>query len=248
MFIATGRVLNARTQSMILVSEPGSGKSELLDLFRCNGQLRYASDLTVQSLYPIIKSMGQHATTHIVATEFQKFFLRKASTAENTLGTLCQMMEEGVGPVLVGGKDVDFGGAQGGIIGAITHKTVAKWKGALAEYGFWSRCAAFSWEMPLEEMRGVMQSISAQDRSDLAPALVPLPHTPVVVDFPQALSSQFEDFVMTRLTDFTPLRVFQRFRALAMGCALLDGRRVVHARDVEKVAAFESYWVKMIRG
>lgn len=248
MFAMTGWLENARAQSMLLISEPGSGKSELLDRFVGNNWLQFASDLTVQGLYPVLKMMKQGAQTHIVATEFQKFFLRKSSTAENTLGTLCQMMEEGVGQVMVGSKPVNFGGAQGGLIGAITHDTVAKWRGPLREYGFWSRCASFEWAMPVDELRGVMRSISNGDKNDLSLVEVKVPAKRMHVDFPVQLSHQFEDFVIKRMMSHTVLRVFQRFRALGMACALLDGRDVVHARDVEKVVAFDGYWQRMIKG
>jgi hypothetical protein len=57
---------------------------------------------------------------------------------------------------------------------------------------------------------------------------------------------QFEEFVIKKMMKHTVLRVFQRMRALGMACALLDGRDVVHARDVEKVVAFDPYWARMI--
>ena len=248
MFVMTGFLENARTQSMLLISEPGSGKSELLDRFMSNTFLQYASDLTVQGLYPILKRMRNGTVTHILATEFQKFFLRKTSTAENTLGTMCQMMEEGVREVLVGNQVVDFDGAQGGLIGAITHQTAKAWKSALHEYGFWSRCAAFEWVMSHDELKGVMSAISANDRTDLAPILITPPPKKIFVDIPKPLSDQFQEFVTRRMMQHTVLRVFQRFRALAMASALIDGRDVVHARDVEKVVAFDPYWSKMIKG
>ena len=249
MFIATGWMKPpVRAQSLILISEPGQGKSELLDRFQYNAHVSYASDLTVQGLYPILKQMQRGAVTHVVATEFQKFFARKASTAENTLGTLCQMMEEGVRVVRVGNKEVDFGGAQGGIIGAMTHKTVDKWMDRLAEFGFWSRCAAFQWNLSTEELLKVMRAISDGDKSDLAMVMMEVPRERIYVDFPGPLSRQFEEYVRARLMTHTLLRVFLRLRTLAMGCALLDGRDVVHARDVEKVAAYDPYWSRMIKG
>lgn len=248
MFAMTGWLKNARAQSMMLVSEPGNGKSELLERFMQNGWLEYASDMTSQGLHPILKQMQRGATTHIFATEFQKFLARKTATAEATVGLMCQMMEEGVRQVRIGQQVVDFGGAQGGLIGAITHKTADVWKNALNEFGFWSRCAAFEWEMSQDELRGVMTRISLGDKSDLEPIVMVIPRTKIVVDFPAALSSQFEDFVTMRMKAHTVLRVFMRFRALAMACALLDGRDVVHARDVEKVVAFDPYWMRMIKG
>ena len=74
------------------------------------------------------------------------------------------------------------------------------------------------------------------------------PAKKIFVDIPKPLSDQFQEFVTRRMMQHTVLRVFQRFRALAMASALLDGRDVVHARDVEKVVAFDPYWSKMIKG
>lgn len=248
MFAMTGFIAGEQPQSMLLISEPGSGKTELLERFNENAFLRYASDLTTRGLHPLLRASRQGALTHVVATEFQKFFLRKSATAEATLGTLCQAMEEGVGEVLVGDRAEHFHGAQLGLIGAITHKTAEKWTNALREYGFWSRCASFKWEMPMAELRQVMRSITQGDKSDLAKIRLPVPDRKIPVKFPVSLSEQFEDFVFQRFKEHTLLRVFQRFRVLAMACALLEGRDIVQAIDVEKVVAFDRYWTLMIRG
>ena len=247
MFAMTGFIANARPQSLLLISEPGSGKTELIDRFQDNVFLSYASDVTSRGLYPLLKSARQGACTHLVASEFQKFFLRKASTAEATLGILCQAMEEGVGKVLIGDQQVDFGGARVGLIGAITHDTAKKWRGSLRELGFWSRCAAFHWEMPLEQLREVMRSISRGDQSDLARVSLKVPDKKLPVDFPVRLSEQFENFVFQKFREHTILRVFSRFRTLAMACALLEGRDHVKGYDVEKVVAFDGYWSAMER-
>lgn len=246
MFVATGFVVNAQPQSLLLISEPGSGKTELVDRFNSNGFLSYASDITSQGLYPILKMAKQGACTHLVTTEFQKLVLRKSSTAQATLGILCQAMEEGVGDVRIGERHIDFEGARIGLIGAITHESAAKWHKNLRELGFWSRCAAFKWEMPIDELRSVMRSISRGDKSDLAPIVFPSDFRKLAVDFPEQLSEQLEDFVFRSFQKYTILRVFQRFRTLAMACAVLEGRTRVHAYDIEKVVAFLPYWLKMV--
>lgn len=248
MFIATGWLDNARAQSMMLISEPGSGKTEMLDRFALNGSLQYASDLTVRGLYNVLKRAKSGAITHLVATEFQKFFMRKAATADNTLGTLCQALEEGIFEVLVGDKPVNFGGAQIGFIGAITHDTMSEKAKVLRETGFISRVAVFDWEMSSEELFHVMGAIGRDDRSDLEPIKLKGPQQKIHVEFPEPLSRQFQTYVHEHMRDHTVLRVFKRFRALAMGCAVLDDRDVVHARDVEKVVAFNIYWKRMLKG
>lgn len=248
MFAMTGFVANETPQSMLFISEPGSGKTELLERFTENRFLKYASDLTSRGMHQHLRAAKTGALTHIVATEFQKFFLRKSSVAEATLGMFCQAMEEGVGEVFIGDKSEDFGGAQLGLIGAMTGKTVDRWEHALREYGFWSRCVSFKWSMSLEELSSVMDSISRNDKSDLVKVVITPPDRKIRVDFPVRLSGQFKDFVMHRYREHTVLRVFVRFRALAMACALIDGRDTVRAVDVEKVVSFDAYWSRMIRG
>jgi len=246
-FAMTGFIKNARPASLLFISEPGSGKTELIDRFNQNPFLQYASDVTTRGLYPILKLAKTGACTHLVASEFQKLLLRKASVAEATLGTLCQAMEEGVGRVMVGNEYIDFGGARLGLLGAVTHETAKKWRVNLRELGFWSRVAAFHWEMPMEQLRAVMGSISDGDMTDLSPVILKTPESPIIVDFPRALSRQFEDFVFKRFREHTVLRVFARFRTLAMASALLEDRDVVKARDVEHVVAFHAYWQAMER-
>lgn len=245
LFAATGFVANERPQSLLLISEPGSGKTELLDRFQGNPFLQFASDITTRGLFPILKLAKQGVCSHLVASEFQKFFLRKSATAEATLGTLCQAMEEGVGKVLVGDKPLDFGGARLGLIGAITHDTASKWRRDLRELGFWSRAACFEWEMPMDQLQGVMRAISNNDKRDLAPVILKVPEKKIRIDFPVRLSQQFEDYVFQKFREHTILRVFNRFRTLAYASALLDGRESVRAYDIEKVVSFNPYWSRM---
>lgn len=246
-FAMTGFIKDARPASLLLISEPGSGKTELIDRFNQNAFLQYASDVTTRGLYPILKLAKAGACTHLVASEFQKLLLRKSSVAEATLGTLCQAMEEGVGRVMVGNEVIDFGGARLGLLGAVTHETAKKWRVNLRELGFWSRVAAFNWQLPMDQLREVMRNISAGNMSDLSPVILKVPESPEAVDFPTKLSNQFEDFVIKRFREHTVLRLFARFRVLAQACALMEGRDVVRARDVEHVVAFHAYWTAMER-
>lgn len=242
MIIATGAILNARRQSVILISDPGDGKTELIDRFDENPQLAYASDLTSIGLERILRRAKQGQVTHIVLNELQKVFMRKASTWTATLGMLCQALEEGVKVNMNREHSVDLGGAQIGLIAGLTHDTAKQKSKLLRETGFWSRVAAVSWEMPQDELIEVMRAISEDNRSDLTKVTVKLPDKPVNVGFPPALSQQFLEYVIKHMREYTVLRIFQRLRAVAMACAVLEGRDIVHPVDVEKVVAFGQYW------
>jgi hypothetical protein len=247
MFMATGMIKDVRPQSLLLVSDPGMGKTELLDRFRINRLASYHSDLTVRQFYPILKQAKNGMTTHIVAPEFQKMFQRKLSVAENLLGTLVLAMEDGVNQVSVGPMNVDFGGARVGLIGAITHGTIAKKKEYLGEMGFLSRAATFPWALPRTEQADILSRISNGDRSDMEPVRLELPTKPLAVAFDPVLSRQIEKYTLEREKG-DMLRPFNRLRALTQAVALLDGRDRVMRRDVEWILAFAPYWERMIDG
>lgn len=242
MIIATGAVENARRQSIILISDPGDGKTELIDRFDDNPQLAYASDLTSIGLERILRRAKQGQVTHLVLNELQKVFMRKAATWTNCLGMLCQALEEGVKVNMNREHNVDLGGAQIGLIAGLTHDTAKQKSKLLRETGFWSRVAAVSWEMPQDELAEVMRAISDENRSDLTKVTVTLPDKPIYVSFPSGLSRQFEEYVLKQMREYTILRIFQRLRAVAMACAVLEGRDTVLPVDVEKVVAYGRYW------
>jgi hypothetical protein len=245
LFTATGSIKNARVQSLLFVSEPGTGKTELLERFRVNRQLSFHSDLTVRQLWPLLKDAKRGVLTHIVATEFQKMFQRKAAVAENLLGTLVQAMEEGVTSVGVGPSLVDYEGARVGVLAAMTNGTLVKKREFLAEMGFISRAAVLPWDLPVEEERGIMTRISNMDYSDIQSVKVELPEQPVVIGFEPVLSEQLKKYVIDNGIS-RPLRVFNRLRALAQASVILEGRDHVRARDIEWILAFSPYWKRLV--
>jgi hypothetical protein len=174
-------------------------------------------------------------------------FQRKLSVAENLLGTLVLAMEDGVSWVSVGPMNVDFGGARVGLIGAITHGTIAKKKEYLGEMGFLSRAATFPWALPRAEQADILSRISNGDKSDMEPVNLAMPTKPQKVDFEPILSRQLERYTLEREKG-DMLRPFNRLRALTQASALLDGRDRVSKRDVEWILAFSPYWERMIDG
>lgn len=245
LFIATGYVANTRPQSLMLVSDPGSGKTELLDRFRVNRNCDFHSDLTVRQLYPILKKVQRGMISHVVLTEFQKLFMRKMNVAENLLGTLVQGMEEGVGIVSVGPESVDYGGVRIGVIAAITNGTIKKRREMLSEMGFLSRAACFEWDVPSEEEKGILRRISDGDYSDITPVKMNLPDRKASVDLAPELSHRLEAYTFDKQRG-RPLRFFNRLRALAQASALLCNRTKVVGRDIDWILAFDPYWQRLI--
>ena len=144
LIVATGAVKGARPVSLILISEPGTGKTELLERFMPNPTLSFHSDLTWRPLMKVLRNATRLQVSHLVLTEFQKLFQRRSHVADNCLGAIVQAMEEGIYSVGVGDA-VEFKGVRVGIIGAVTHGTMAKRREYLAEIGFLSRAFVVPW-------------------------------------------------------------------------------------------------------
>ncbi len=242
LFVLTGSIQDGRPASLMLISDPGTGKTELIERFKPNRNLSFHTDLTWKGLMPILRGARRMAVTHLVLTEFQKLFQRKMSTAENCLGTIVQAMEEGVFNVGVGGN-VDYGGIRLGLVGAITHGTMEKRIHYLNETGFLSRAVVVPWEPPENEVLEIMRRVKRGDRRDLEPVVLDRPDQPVDVAVPIRVGDLIEKFVWERYRA-SSLRPLMRFRSLACAQALRSGRRKVTLADWDYVEAFRDYWDK----
>jgi len=248
--VLTGCIPDARPVSLILISGPGTGKTELIERFLPNGFLSYQSDLTWKGFMPLLRQAKRGRITHLVFTEFQKIFMRKQSTADNMIGTLIQAMEEGVGNISVHSLQ-EFGGARLGVLGAITHGTLAKKQTYLAEMGFLSRCFLIPWEPTPDEIREVMRRIRHGDDSDMEPLMIPesarngAAAKLSVRNIPLPIGKLIEEFTWERYgTD--SLRPVKRFRALAVASALRHGDTSVKDHHWAWVAQFTDYWDKVV--
>jgi hypothetical protein len=248
--ILTGCVRDARPVSLLLISGPGTGKTELIERFLPNAFLSYQSDITWRGLIPILKQAKRGRVSHLVCTEFQKVFMRKQSTADNMIGTLIQAMEEGVGNVSVHSLQ-QFDGARIGLLGAITHGTLDKKRLYLEEMGFLSRAFLVPWEPTEDEIRNVMDRIRHGDESDLEPVLVPMELREgngkrlSVKDIPLTVGKAIEDFVWSRYKA-DGLRPLKRFRALAVASAMRRGESTVTLASWNHVAQFTEFWDNVV--
>lgn len=240
-----GKTPRVKPANILLVSEPGRGKTELLDRFRLNTCIEYRSDLTVRGLWRLLSHSSAGICSHIGATEFQKFFQRKQATADNLMGLLVQAMEEGVDKLDIGSRQIRMSPpARIGLIGAITHGTLDKKQEYLKEMGFLSRTAVIPWELPMGEMVDIMTRIS-DGEIDLRPVKLNLPEKHIGVELPAKVSRLLEPYVKEHWKA-EMLRVFVRFRQLVMAAAVLEGRDVAEPKDVDLLREFHEYWKRMV--
>lgn len=241
LFGLTGWLEGEFPQSVMLVGPPGRGKSKLLMRFRHTPFLSTESDLTVRQLYPLLRSAHRGTLTHLVAPEIQKFFQRKGAVADNCISLLSIAMSEGVGRVSVGPRMEDFHGAQLGVLGAITGRTMRRRGSYLDELGFLDRTSVIPWELADGEIRQVMDRITRGNRADIQPVVLPFPRERVKVRLPVEVGKRIKSYVWG-LWRGDSLRPLERLRGLVMALALFEGRTKVTLVDWKRIEAYDDIW------
>lgn len=242
---SNGKWRRERPQSLVLVGDPASGKSELIERFNHNAWLAFRSDITRRGLDPILEDASHDRVTHLVMTEFQTVFLRKMSVAGNCLSTLGQAMEEGLGVENVGGREHDYGGARIGLIAGITNGSLDERRRYLRDVGLLSRAAVLLWAPPDSEIKEIMDRADHGDRRDLEKITLHRPDRPVKVALPPSEAAVLTRYAWTMLRG-QGLRLQRRLHVLAMTCAMIAGRESVTREDVKKVLLFQDYWWKAV--
>lgn len=242
-----GEHRSIRPASVLLCGEAGSGKTELLRRFRGCYWLSYHADLTVRPLLSLLYKAQAGAVTHVAAEEFNKFFQRKASTAENCIGLLSAAMEEGVSNYNVGPTVVSLDFARLGLFAGMTPGTLNKRREMLSEMGFLSRACVIPWHLPREERDTIMGRMNRGDDSDLATVRLSVPRggQRAAIQWDVALGPDLQEYVRMHWPE-NDLRIFQRLRGLMMANAYLRGSTNVERVDLDAMFAYGDYWERMV--
>ena len=241
-----GDLLPVRPSSVLLVGSPGSGKTEIIERFKRNPWLSYHNDLTVKSLLPLLRRAETRRLTHIAAPEFNKWFQRKSSIAENCIGLLSQAMEEGVSNYTVGPLDIRFSpAARLGIFGGMTPGTLSRRRSLLDEMGFLSRASVIPWLLPPNEIQQIMHHINAGITKDLEPVDLPVPEAKrTTIAWDNALGADVMEYVNVNWGR-NAIRVFKRFKTLLLARAYLSGMESVRRQHWDWLVSYDDYWQRM---
>lgn len=247
LLVWTGHVANGRPQSIFMIAEPGEGKTELLERFRHNSQLRYFSDLTYRTVIGELKDAAMGKCTHIVCTEFQKVIARRRSVSESTLAIILQAMEEGVHKVAFGPQMHDCHGARLGFLAATTVTSMSKNPYIVSELAMDSRAYFVDATATAAELEEISNRIACGDESALTPIHIRLPDHKVHVRVPEAVAQRIrlwpEEMKAKNIRTYG-VRTFTRFLHTVRGVALSNGREVVHRHDEEQLYAYKQLWME----
>ncbi len=244
----TGFVANGRPQSVFLCSEPGEGKTELLDRFRVNPFLAYYSDATYRTVLTVLGDAMQRKRTHMVLTEFQKIIARKKQVADNTLSIILQAMEEGIWKIGYGPTERDFRGTRVGVLAATTVTSLIKNPYMVKELAIHSRAYFVDARGTVAELREIERRIVAGDTSALKPVVIrKLPAKPVTIEVPERIGSICRSWVREMEDAHVPvfgLRTLSRFLHTLRGVALMNGHDVATRSDADELYTFKNLWLQ----
>lgn len=243
----TGQVKTARPQSIILVSDPGHGKTELLHRFQGNAQATFWSDVTYRTILSILTEVVRGNVTHLFVTELQKVLNRRAAIAESTLTLLSQAMEEGVQKIGFGPARKDLQGARLGLVAATTTTSVMRKPFMIRDLQLDSRAFFVDARGTTEEIREIRKRIIVNDTSALKPIVIKAPESPVNIIVPHAcgiIVDKWCDEMEKKLIPIHGARTLTRFLHTLRGVAASRGHETVTKDDVEYLYTFRNLWLK----
>lgn len=237
----------ARPQSLLLLSNPGEGKTSLLERFRVNTFIEFYSDITYQQFLPILKRSQAGRSRFVCITEFQKVLARRRSVSANLLSVMSMAMEEGVYKVAYGPVEKQFDGARVGLLAASTISSMKRHPYLIYDIAMDSRCYFVDASETLDELLVMEKRMASGNRSLLSPVVIDTPDREVIVDLPSGLSDKLRRWTaeMRRVgVRVYGLRSLARFMYLLRGVALADGKETVRRSHFEEAYEFRNLWLQ----
>lgn len=246
---------NGKPQSLILVSEPGEGKTELLGRFALNAGAKYLSDLTYRTIISVLRNdVADGPVTHVVCTEFQKVISRRRSVAESTCTFMLQTMDEGIGVVGFGPQTHDCRMPNGepsrlGWLVATTMTSLAKNPYIIVELAMDSRAYVVDFTATQAELAEIERRMVVGDQSALKKVtLKKLPEgEKPTVDIPPNVSKVARGWVEEMRQKYVRVygvRTLARFLNTLRGVALANGDTTVKMAHAEELYEFRELWLK----
>ena len=239
MFVATGYLLNDSPQSLLLVGDPGIGKSQLLSRFAKHPTISRVSDVTSDGLrHVVFPRMIKAGQTHLMLPEFHKLFQRRESTGEHTAGVLQSALSGELHTAVIGRDEVEIGkpGWRIGMLAAMTSHVFATWSRNLGNSGFIDRIIVVPVVLTEEMRSSIEYAIASEDASMTVDVSFPKLTERVSVSIPKPLAKSVQTLAVDLCKhDPNRNRMVSAVRALVRGTAAMRGVKTVQKRDVLRV-------------
>ncbi len=239
LFVATGYVKDEMAQSLLLVGEPGTGKSALLSRFYEAPSVMLAMDATAEGLkQQAIPRAITGNKRHLLLPEMYKLMQRRGPTAENTIGVLTLLMSGELHVTYIGKDQMDkfpklF---QMGVIGAMPTKVFHDWSQTINNTGLLSRMVPIEFTLHPAMIAQVRVAIAMRDRRLLEPVRFPWPDQPVDVHYSGVKVAEAVLSLARKVGEDN--RMVNLLVSLTRAACLLEREQRCTPRHVELVAQF----------
>lgn len=169
--IYSGYLKNERPLSLLIISNPESGKTEVLKKFIVNKGLVYKSDFTAYGLMKdIIPLIAKGEVRHIICPDLLRPFSRRQSIVKELITFLNGLIEDGIinvstyfSPQTFLTTEDKIKNLKCGLIGALTKdaffENLKLWKSV----GFLSRAIPFTYSYSQSDVVDILESIISEE-------------------------------------------------------------------------------------
>jgi hypothetical protein len=270
--IRSAYVKYERIDSLLLVSEPEGGKTELMKKFRENkgvyprrrftayGIINDLLDGQIKTLFNHPKILG-----HILVYDYSNVFTYKPTTVDSTIEFLDALTEDGLSgesSYWIKGNELEsYEGLKGGIIAGINtfgfFTSGGKVKANLYKGGWFSRNIVATYDISETLLTKIFDSIKRgeyrADRGFVEYIILQLPMERVDVELPNRYAEEIGDLARELAEDYTRdltpyklkgIRLDKSLISLVKASALRENRDYVSAGDVDRIK-YLSNWMNL---
>lgn len=251
----SSRVTNAEAPiNVLLVGPAGDGKTRMVLRGTYLPFVRTYSDVSPKGLYSILDVVKNEYASTVVIPDLGTVIGRKYEVGKQVLANLAMLSAEGVGRVLVAGRERDYEGLRVSLITAMTDAEFVRNQGMLLQNGFLSRMLVVDFEFSSKELRHMQARKVLGDRSLLKPFTYSMvrrdfPRVPIALPASWAARAHgwWDEAMGKEDATVYGFRTADALNDLLRASAYLHGRRRVGLADVHYIERFRVIWEHSVK-
>ncbi len=230
-----------KPNSLMIIAQPESGKTEVMKKFAINKNIAYLSDVTAFGIQrDYLSKIESGEVRHIIIPDLLKPLSRKESTVNSFITMMNSLIEEGVvamstyaTPGLVTFRKP----VKCGLITAITSEEFEDNRHNWKKKGFLSRTIPFSYRYGMNTINKIFESILDLDYLDETPIKLDIPKQDKVIQLSRKYARAIlpSTTMIAKAQETYGFRLQKQFHALLQASALEGGRSKVNSSDVDRV-------------